>query len=354
MEQQAKNDFEFRGNAAEWFGIWIVNLLLTILTLGIYSAWAKVRTNKYFYQNTYVADRNFDYHATGMQILIGRIIVVAALIVFNIILAAAPVFGLLLLVVLIFAFPALFVNAMKFNARMTSWSNVRFKFDGGYGQALLLFMVYPILVIFTFYIASPFLQRAWQRYRISNHSLGGKTFVFDAPIFPYYKALGVSLLWVVAVTLLFVIFGWNTIEAIFAEIGISTSLGDEPDSMLIGSLFGLFYGWVFAAFLPALLIYQANIYNVMFENTVLANQYQFAANISPIRYVWIVVSNLIVTVLSLGLMLPWAKVRLHRYLTEHTSVYVNGSLDDFISELGPEVGSIGQGFADIEGIDVGF
>ncbi len=72
MSSSRTRDFEFHGNAREWFGIWIVNLLLSIVTLGIYSAWAKVRARKYFYQNTYVADRNFDYHATGLQILIGR------------------------------------------------------------------------------------------------------------------------------------------------------------------------------------------------------------------------------------------------------------------------------------------
>lgn len=55
--------------------------MLTILTIGIYSAWAKVRTMKYFYQNTYVPGRNFDYRATGKQILIGRLIVIGALVV---------------------------------------------------------------------------------------------------------------------------------------------------------------------------------------------------------------------------------------------------------------------------------
>ena len=44
---------EFRGKTGEFFGIWIVNVFLTIITLGIYSAWAKVRTNRYFYGNIY-------------------------------------------------------------------------------------------------------------------------------------------------------------------------------------------------------------------------------------------------------------------------------------------------------------
>lgn len=46
---------QFTGKGSEYFGIWIVNLLLTILTLGIYSAWAKVRRLQYFYRNTQLA-----------------------------------------------------------------------------------------------------------------------------------------------------------------------------------------------------------------------------------------------------------------------------------------------------------
>ncbi|MEX1058239.1 MAG: DUF898 family protein, partial [Natronospirillum sp.] len=42
----------FNGRGGEYFGIWIVNIALTVLTLGIYSAWAKVRNKRYFYGNT--------------------------------------------------------------------------------------------------------------------------------------------------------------------------------------------------------------------------------------------------------------------------------------------------------------
>ena len=44
--------FRFHGQAGEYFRIWIVNICLTVITLGIYSAWAKVRRKRYFYSNT--------------------------------------------------------------------------------------------------------------------------------------------------------------------------------------------------------------------------------------------------------------------------------------------------------------
>jgi uncharacterized membrane protein YjgN (DUF898 family) len=37
---------EFTGCAGEYFRIWIVNVCLSVLTLGIYSAWAKVRRKR--------------------------------------------------------------------------------------------------------------------------------------------------------------------------------------------------------------------------------------------------------------------------------------------------------------------
>ena len=42
----------FGGNGAEYFRIWIVNVALTLATLGIYSAWAKVRREQYFHRHT--------------------------------------------------------------------------------------------------------------------------------------------------------------------------------------------------------------------------------------------------------------------------------------------------------------
>ena len=51
--------FSFTGTGKEYFKIWIVNILLSIVTLGIYSAWAKVRTEKYLHGNTFLNGSSF-------------------------------------------------------------------------------------------------------------------------------------------------------------------------------------------------------------------------------------------------------------------------------------------------------
>src|SRR4249920_2104751 len=59
----------FSGTGPEYFRIWIVNLALTIATLGIYSAWAKVRRLQFFYRHTRLAGAGFDYHGDPIALL---------------------------------------------------------------------------------------------------------------------------------------------------------------------------------------------------------------------------------------------------------------------------------------------
>ncbi len=62
--------FQFHGDAREYFRIWIVNTLLTLLTLGLFSAWAKVRKRRYLRGNTELLGHRFDYTADPKRILV--------------------------------------------------------------------------------------------------------------------------------------------------------------------------------------------------------------------------------------------------------------------------------------------
>ena len=127
----------FTGKAGEYFGIWIVNLLLSIVTLGIYSAWAKVRRKKYFYNNMLIDGVGFDYHASPIAILKGRIIAVVLFILYQVLAGFSPILAGVLLIVFLAALPWIVVRGMTFNARNSSHRGLRFDFDGTYGQALV-------------------------------------------------------------------------------------------------------------------------------------------------------------------------------------------------------------------------
>lgn len=340
--------FKFTGNAKEWFGIWIVNLLLSIVTLGIYSAWAKVRSKKYFTNHTYVADRNFDYHATGKQILIGRLIVIGVYILFNLIVIAVPILGVLFLIGLIFVVPWLIIRSMMFNARMTSFSNVRFNFVGKTGQAMLVFLLYPVLTALTLYTTAPFLDRAVKKFSINNHRLGTAAFSLEGPVGPYYKAFLAALAWIIVVGLgCTILTGFNFQEFASAMEGL------ETDPTGATSIIGLFYLLIFVAFLPAALIYSTMIRNTVYNTATLDGKHRFNSTVSVLPMLGIVFSNFVVVVCTLGLMLPWAQVRMTRYLADNTALIPGGSLDDFIGTQQAETSALGDAFTDMEGIDVG-
>src|SRR5450830_209088 len=97
--------FSFSGRGSEYFRIWIINLLLSIVTLGIYSAWAKVRRLHYFYNNTSVAGTSFEYHGNPIAILKGRIIAVVLLFGYQFAFQLNPLIGVLTLVLFAVAIP---------------------------------------------------------------------------------------------------------------------------------------------------------------------------------------------------------------------------------------------------------
>ncbi|MBB6520631.1 YjgN family protein [Pseudoteredinibacter isoporae] len=173
---------KFHGTGGEYFRIWIVNLVLTLLTLGIYSAWATVRERRYFYGHTEVAGGRFDFHGKPLQILFGRIIAVVLLIgwsqgalLHNAIpfISAAIVLGLL---------PMFLVRALGFRLRHTSLRNIRFGFSGKISEAYKALWPYLVALLVAaagmIYISNELLawseeaeQRAEQQYQTEMEEL---------------------------------------------------------------------------------------------------------------------------------------------------------------------------------------
>jgi len=335
---------EFRGKAGEWFGIWIVNVVLTILTVGIYSAWAKVRTKQYFYRNTFVGGRNFDYHATGLQILIGRVIVIIGFVVYSL-LAVVPVLAIIMTLALFVAVPFLFYRSLRFNARVTSWSGVRFDFTGTYGGAFKAFMLYPFLTAFSLYLAWPFAERAQSRFVVNNHRLGRSAFEFESPIGPFYKAFGIAIVVFLGAMILVAI---NVVPVFMAA---SQGLLLDEQAVMIS---------VFTSMIPAILlfmvaviVFKTMVRNIVFNAAILDGKHRFSSDLNPFMIAWIALSNTAVVLLTLGLLLPWAQIRMARYVAAHTGFLPEGSLDDFIAHKQAEASAIGDAYTDIEGIELG-
>lgn len=333
--------FQFNGTGKEFFGIWIVNILLTIITLGIYSAWAKVRTKRYFNGNTQLASHSFDYHANPVAILKGRIIVVVVLVVLNLLSQINPLLAIGVLVFYAIALPWVIVRGLKFNANMTSYRNVRFHFEGTKWDAFKAYILWPLLATVTFGAFAPYASRANARFLGDGHSFGSSTFAADPPLKPYYKALGLSSVLIVVPLILVAIMG-----------GITYSTSIDPDLVL--TMLPVIIGVVYFGFIVAFLIYAAHSRNIGFNNLHLREGHRFTSTVTVKSFLWILITNFLLIIVTIGLYIPWAKVRLARYLADNTTMLAKGDLDRFTDEQIEGRGVASGEFLDIEGIDFGF
>jgi uncharacterized membrane protein YjgN (DUF898 family) len=342
-DQNRIEGFTFTGNASEYFRIWIVNLFLTIITIGIYSPWAKVRRLKYFYGSTWLDGHNFDYVANPISILKGRLIVVGILVAYNLLVNfVSPFFGLLAIAYLIFL-PWLVNKSLSFNARMTIYRNVRFGFRGSLGKAFKALVLWPIASFLTGGLLAPFSSQATSNYIGSNAKYGAADFTTKTQLNALYRNFGRTFLFFVLPLLAA---GALAAFLVFASIA---SGEDERVQLIAFSILFIVYPLIFLAFF----YYAAGVRNVAFNSTTLEGGHYLASSVGRGRYVWIMVTNFLATIFSLGLLRPWAAVRTWKYIAASTMLAINGTLDTIIDEAQKEGSVTTAEFLDIEGIDFG-
>ncbi|HEY6124838.1 MAG TPA: YjgN family protein [Steroidobacteraceae bacterium] len=344
--------FEFRGNGGEYFRIWIVNLLLTIVTLGIYSAWAKVRRLRYFYGNTVVDGHTFEYHGQPLAILKGRLIVVAGYVVFLISSQMFPIFSALFALALaIFGVPWIIMRSRKFQMRMTSYRNLRFNFHGEYGAAMSAFIGWYFLALITIGILFPVWVRKRVQYSLDNAAYGNQKFTFLTGNGTYFRFCLATFFMGIAAYLL-VIFG------VFAggDLKSLSYPGADPSALEVMNAIGP-AGWLLmiggiVALLGITGYYQASFANAAFGGVQCGAQHG-RSNLKAWPLIGIYLSNLVAIVLTLGLFYPWAKVRQVRYQLENTAIDSDGNLAAFTASSGVGIDAVGEEVGDFFDVDFG-
>jgi uncharacterized membrane protein YjgN (DUF898 family) len=128
-------EIRFTGSGGEYFRIWIVNLLLTIVTLSLYYPWAKVRKLRYFYGNTVVDGQPLAFHGNPLKVLRGYLLVGALLVAYGVAGRRSPGSGLFAFAVVAALWPALMKSTLQFRLANTSWRGLRMRFAGSLGGA---------------------------------------------------------------------------------------------------------------------------------------------------------------------------------------------------------------------------
>lgn len=349
---ESRQRMSFAGSGAEYFRIWIVNVMLSIVTLGIYSAWAKVRAYKYLYGSTSVAGASFDYHARPLAILKGRLIAIGLVLAYLFGAMALPGLDVGILLVIGLLTPFLVVRSRMFNLRNTSYRNIRFGFAPAYGDAYVSIIGYGVLAFVTLGIMFPYAHYRRNRMLIDNTRYGSLEWHLDATGRGFYaRYLWVSAFALVALVLLFAllpdVFDVNTNPEGVTEAGDPGATNGSRIVRLLAP--------AFAAVMIYLLILgglRALIIRYTLDNTRIG-EHRLRCEWGIPRLLYIYATNIIAIVLSLGLLIPWATVRKQRYQLNNTWIDLEGDLDEIIARQADEVSALGDEIGEAFDIDLG-
>lgn len=134
--------------------------------------------------------------------------------------------------------------------------------------------------------------------------------------------------------------------AIFLIGGIAAFLSGMVLPLLAFPVIAALYLGAFAYFVVA-------TSNLNYNN-IHVREHRFEAQWKVQSYFWLICTNTLGILVTLGFFIPWARVRSARYKAEHTSVLAVGDLDSFAAAERDAVGPVAEGVGDLFDIDVGF
>jgi uncharacterized membrane protein YjgN (DUF898 family) len=372
-----RHPIEFTASGSEYFRIWIVNLLLILVTLGIYLPWAKVRKLKYFYSNTWVGGDALDFHGDPRKMLRGTLIAAAFLIVYSVGSNFSGWAAVLAAVAFVALWPALFRAAMRFRLANTSWRGLRFHFAGDMAGAYacmlppLALALLPVAIagavagvsddgraaalpivasgvmglgMMLFVVGLPYFLWRVRRYQHDNYAIGGLQTRLKMDLGVLYgifiKLIGVSLVAVLFAVLVFVVFGFAGKRA-----------GVGPGFIIVAALVGM-GGILVLNILPKSYL-QVRLQNLLWSTT--GNEVlRFDSRLGFKRYLGLQLRNYVLILLTLGLYWPFAVVNTRRAQLEAVELETRIGLDEITDVAGrEEPGAAGDMAADLFGLDIG-
>lgn len=377
-----KHALKFDGNGSDYFSIWIVNTLLTIITLGFYSPWAKVRKLQYLARVTSLGKGRFDFHGDPKAILKGRILALVTFGLYSFGSSINQVFAIVGVILIYIAIPWIFIKSQKFKMTNTSYRGVRFSFratnrDGykiwkkyamfpalliiGFAilnmilfqapvneaksdplQLLLLGAPNLILLIYVLVIFSSF-YNAVLKFQYDHIYYGGKKVKIKSSVESVSKNIHRAYIKSALLSMFVGIGGVVVLGIIVVKLSII------PKSILplfTTSLFLVPYFIMIGLFVK----FKYLVINYVWNNLKLDNKYKTKTTIEFMDYLKVVIKNVVGLGFTLGIYHPWATVAHQKYILENRYIDMD-DFDQFTQEAQDSVTTLGEELADIFDFD---
>ncbi|MCS6294705.1 MAG: DUF898 domain-containing protein [Nitrospira sp.] len=328
----------FHGMGGTLLGMHVVNVCLTLATLGGYHFWAKAKIRRYLFSQTSFAGDRFVYHGTGKELYQGFL---KAMLIFGIpyfFLTAAHTFldlpswidGLsqaLAGLVLFLYVPVAIVNARRYRCTRTSWRGIRFSFRGRTADFLKLYFrgwLFTVLTLGTYY---PYFQTQRQAFLHSHTYFGNQRFRFTG------HGSGVMIPFVVTLFATYAVLG-------LCGLALALQLANAGLTLLLMP-FVLGPLWIW-------LLGQKQRY---FWNHTSFGEARFSSDITWQRLFTLYLGNLGLLVTTLGWAWPWVTVRNARFFIGTLSLQGPVDLDRVLQDT-TDASVTGEGLSNL--LDTGF
>ena len=373
-----KHHVSFSGSGSDYFRLWLSNLLLTIVTLGIYTPWARRRRIQYFYRNTLVGADPLDFVASSRNMATSFLLVVGVYALINVMSSAGlnAAVGIITLAIAALV-PWLWRSAQRFRLGNTTWRGLRFEFQATTREAytaawpllaaafviamlslLLPAVTAPSAVMGALIAIAAFvgvgvvlisLRFNFLQLQMTRTSMGGQLGRFKASFGSFFKValicLGVALLAYGALALLLA--------------AVVTALGGLGRGGGMGSRMWLFV-LVGVAALPLMLApafitlaaWQALVFRTIWSHAGLSRVARSKCDLKTSAFVGLRTKNILLTLVTLGLYRPFAAVSEYRMKVESVRIYTRGNIDTLASQLARHKSALGDAAADMVGFDI--
>jgi uncharacterized membrane protein YjgN (DUF898 family) len=344
-------------------GLSIVNFVLRILTLGIYHFWGKTEVRRRIWSAVRLNGEPLEYTGTGKELFLGFLVVLALVFlpimlgVFAVTLAFGPnspvtaLFQILLYVALFFMVGVAIHKALRYRLSRTRWRGIRGGLEGSsWGFAWTHFWT-ALLVPLTLGWIMPWRATKLQRELSNDMRFGNRPFRFEARSGPLYGPF--AILWIGSV-FLFVAAGAIVGGLQFAAFSrlqpgsLEPGTVPPPDPTLVVVivlvtvavyiLFGILMAWYSAAKINH---FAAHTH---FEGAT------FRGNATAGSLIWLVISNLLILMLTLGLLAPVAQARAARYMVDRLGIDGAVPLADIVQRAEDPMRR-GEGLAQVFDVD---
>lgn len=330
MNQPARLlEWRFTGRATEYFRIWIIGVALSLLTLGLYSAWAKVRSQQYFYRHTWLDGSSFEYIGAPRELLRGRVLlalVIGALFLLQIVVTPAAFAALALLLAVT---PWVIVRSTAFRAKNAVFRNVPLSFEGSLPRAYRVFFGGYATTLVSAGLAYP--DARWRRvdFVVRGLRYGTAAFAWATPRDAFHSAYLRATLFVLP-----------ALAAVVLRPLLPFVAGPVLQAIL------------YAGLLLASVYLRAVMANLLYGGMRIGpHELRSSQRFWPLCAIYL--GNTLAVLATLGLAIPWAKVRLARFRIGSLTLVARGPLD-VDADLHPSLRrGYGDAAADLGGIDLG-